>query len=242
MAIRKPILLIHWGNPSQEYDEIEEIKLLLEVYLFGGSIAKQRRLAPRMSPCRIRQPDVLTFQARLRTALKWRDNLQILYLSAHGSENQFCYDRNITSSVTYSSISQMLAKYLHPDNCVHVIFGSCGAMSPTHRIERCMPNQVHCVSGFTKEPTAADVSALLASIIEGDVSLFQKLSKCNVRICKDGISPEVATNSLTRRWNSILQRHKENPLRRVLGTGGEQVVTVKRNVRGHWHRRTTACT
>lgn len=169
MSIERPILLAHWGDSAKEVDEIEEIRLLLSVTLFGGSSTNQRRLAPTMSPCRIQRPDVSYLRARLRAALRRRGNLQILYLSAHGDKDQFCFDNKATSCVSYKTLGAMLGRYLRADDCVHVIFGSCGAMSPRYRVERAMPKQVYCVSGFTKEPTATDVSAHMASVIEDTV-------------------------------------------------------------------------
>lgn len=194
-----------------------------------------------MSSCRMQKPEVSYFRARLRTALRRRGNIQILYLSAHGDADQFCFDNKATSSVSYKTLGEILDQYLHADSYVHVIFGSCGAMAEKYRIEKLMPKQVYCVSGFTKEPTATDVAGHLVSVIEDDVSLFQKLSKRNSTICNGNTPLDSFSAELRRRWSAILKRHKENPIRSVLGSGGGTLVTATRDTHGRWRRRTTAC-
>lgn len=241
MSIKRPILLAHWGDPAKEFNEILEIQLLLSVTLFGGNESKQRLLAPTMSSCRIQRPDVSYLRDRLRTAIRQRGNLQILYLSAHGNKDQLCFDNKATSSVSYKTLGEFLGRYLRAGRSVHVILGSCGAMSEQYRIERVMPKQVYCISGFTQEPTAMDVSAHMVSVIEDDVSLFQQISKSNAAICNGRTPFDSLSANVRPRWLEILKRHKENPLRRVLGSGGGTLIMAKRDTRGNWRRRTITC-
>ena len=49
MSIDEPIVLVQWGDPQVEDEEIGEIKLLLEATLFGGDLQQQKSKAPQIA-------------------------------------------------------------------------------------------------------------------------------------------------------------------------------------------------
>jgi hypothetical protein len=241
MPSEEPIALIHWGDVAVENDEIEEIKLLLEATLFDGDRKKQAERAPQIVQLRIISQEITVLQRKLSCFLSKHRNLQVLYWTCHGNTAGFCFNQGDNSSISYLDFCDILSKSLRDNDCIHVVFGSCEAMDTHTKIEELMPNSVYCVSGFTYCPTSTDVAGLIASIIQDNVVIFNKLSSCNSESCGNGVTMK-QIRDVVKKWKAILDTHKDNPTREVLGTGGIAVVQATREPdTGEWKRRTTPC-
>jgi hypothetical protein len=106
------------------------------------------------------------------------------------------------------------------------------------KIEELMPKTVYAVSGFTHCPRATDVAALVASNVEDDAKLFQKVVQSNRRAVIDQNPPQHISESARHLWESVLRHHRENPISNVQNGSGYSVVQAKRVAgRDYWRRR-----
>jgi hypothetical protein len=232
------VLLVQWGESSVELDEISEIKMILEVTLFNGDLIEQARSAPLVAEKRITNPSVAIMGQDLRLFLASHKSIQVLYFSCHGNANGLSYSASGTPTVSYKDFVSLLRDGIDPDNCVHLIMGSCEAMSEQVSLETTMPDVIHWVSGFTHCPRPEDVAALAASHLQDDVALMSRLSAASRAACGHGL-PIGRMRKVTEKLKAVVETHKESPEREVRSDQGCEIVAATRDDSSHrWDRRT----
>ena len=237
MKSQSPIALVHWSDPKAEYDELGEIKLLLEATLFGGDLLAQAKRVPEIAELRISNSSLNAMRRELTCFLRRHANLQLLYFSCHGNEDGFSFDERGDPTIPYSEFGEMLNSALSRHDCVHIVFGSCLAMASSICIEQYMPRSIYAVSGFTGCPKATDVAALQASIIQDDVALFEELSNAS-EIANRSEIVDRKIQEVRFKWQTIINQRKEDPKREIRSQSGVAVVTANRDEKGeNWNRR-----
>jgi hypothetical protein len=242
MPTKEPIALIHWGDPAVEAEEIEEVQLLLEATLFNGDQAIQAKRSPRIAHLRLEKSDVKVMSAKLTAFISAHSNLQVIYFSCHGNSTSLVFAKSDGSEISYVDFVTILRRAFRDHGNVHIVLGSCEAMSALPHVETLMPPAVCAVSGFTCCPSPNDVAGLIASIIQDDVTLIENLTEAKQAVCRTGI-PFDKFGEVIERCKVILDQHTEDPSREVLGIGGGAIVQATRDPEtGCWCRRTWPCT
>lgn len=236
----EPIALIHWGDPNVEFDEIGEILFLLEATLYGDDVNTQAKRAPFIDKCWIDSPSVEGLQNDLSAFISGHRNLQIIYFTCHGNPGSFCFGESCDTLISSEDFCEILSRSLTRD-CVHLVFGSCGAMAPREKIEQFMPSTVNAVSGFTYRPNPQQVAGLISSIIQDDVSLLEQLITGNANVCNGDVSSDQIPHFIEM-MKRTLDNHTEHPTREVQGNDGIAVITTRRDDEsGDWRRTYTLC-
>ena len=239
MSIDEPIVLVQWGDPQVEDEEIGEIKLLLEATLFGGDLQQQKSKAPQIATLIIDKSSVDCLKQEFTAFMKTRKNVQTLYFSAHGNTTGLCFNQSGNPTIPYSDLGELLTDSLCSENCIHLVFGSCEAMNPSVNVEKYMPKTIYAVSGFSGCPKSTDVAGLLASIVQDDVSLSEKLISENKNVYATGKTKMQDVYKVIEKWKKILEQHQEDPTREVLNIAGISIVKkIRDEITGKWKRRT----
>lgn len=232
------ILLVQWGDPVVEYDELSEIKSILEMTLFDDDRSEQARSAPAIAEERISDHSILGLSQCLRLFLARHKSIQVIYFSCHGNANGLSHSQSGTPTVSYESFADLLRVGIASDNCVHLIMGSCDAMSDQVALETHMPPVIQWVSGFTGGPRPQDVAALAASHLQDDVALLSKLRARSKRECGCGL-PIDRMCDVIEAMKATVEAHIELPEREVRSDQGCAIVIATRDdLSRRWNRRT----
>ncbi len=222
-----PIFLIHWGSEN-EYPELGDVELFLDAEW-------EHRSVPRPSICasRVTESSPNAFLDELDRAVA-DPNLQLLYISAHGTREGLHYQPGSPVGLTYSQLGQKLGK--SACTCIHVVFGSCHAMDSSTDVGLHLPECVSRICGFTDVPDARSVAALIAGIILDEDRLFLGISGAiQERLGPQGLPYDEALPKIIGTMKATLEGHSPQVDALVLPDPGALLVRTRvRNPDGLW--------
>jgi len=108
-------------------------------------------------------------------------DIQIIYISAHGTSSGLSPAENLGPCVSYKELGDLLKEGDHGKAGLEIVFGSCKAMSNEVSIEQYLPQSVKYCWGFTGSPTGHSVLSLMTKVINHNIDLYKSLSSgCGV--------------------------------------------------------------
>ncbi len=186
-----PIVLIQWGDPRKEFPDIEEISALIE-----HDVADVFRNAgitelPEMVKLDVANDNPQLFREEIVQCLQRnRENVQIVYIGAHGNQRGICFDNTGAAVLTYEEIAGIVQEVFFDDNCLKVVFGVCTVMSDEVAVESKFPSSVSRIIGFADKPAGQDVAALVAGEIKNMMQLYVDLHKQSVVAIGESTTPD----------------------------------------------------
>lgn len=219
------VALLQWGplhEPDEPHDAAEKLRVSLK------EEAREDR-TPHITTLRVTEPNPESALEALHWLLSTHRHLQVLYVSAHGSQcGKLCFDVEGNSSVDYAAFGRALSRGLTGlKTKVVLVMGACFALNYETQLQEQLPPEVLEVVGFTVTPTVADVSALIAAVLKSDEELLEAVSKSVAAAANDG-------EDVARAAEDALDSHQSRLARFVEGTRGNEIRHLHRDESGIW--------
>lgn len=168
-----PAVLVQWGAPVFEFEDFPEIKMLLEADVYSNS-AHFKKEGLDICTCRIFEESSEAFESGLTNVLRRNQELQTLYLAAHGSSGGLVFAVDSKAKISYQRIGEIVEENT-TDAALQVVFGCCGAMRAVPHVESHFPTNVYEVVGFSNKPTGLAAAELMAGVLKDQVKLFREI-------------------------------------------------------------------
>lgn len=237
-----PVVVLQWGDVSVDGDDYQEIVENLSVHVYPDDAKKMEEECPTIYHQIIESDNPADFLSAIITALRRNPDVQFFYIAAHGDGEHLLYSIDGQSKISLAEIGELFNNPLLSGS-VHVVFGACHSMTRMHRIEQHIGTAVHCLIGFTFEPTNLDTAALMAGVLADAIGLFSKLSRVN-RIALGQISEEEknrfkgVASAVAKALKDVVDNHTPEEIKYINDNGGLAVIVAERDVdSGGWNRR-----
>jgi hypothetical protein len=232
------VVLVHWGDPLVEFQDIQEIICQLRIYAYDDNEELFDLAGVGVCECRVPSEPADAFKNALVEAFRRNPEIQVLYLAAHGGDRGLVYATGAEAVVSYGEISQIIRENSE-DDALQVVFGSCNAMGVQPKIESLFPSQVYEVVGYWDKPTGPEAAALMASVLIDQVRLFRELQNTSmatmVQVNETAQNNESEVVAIIR---AVLDQHTDNYTETVVPDSGRFIVRAVRDpVSGAWSRR-----
>jgi len=162
-----PIVMVHWDHGVR--DEISEAKALLVKHIPANQ-------CPVIDARRIIDRNPQSFLSAIDELLRTNPWAQISYVSAHGTNQGLHFLPDAADPlVTYAQIAEVFQRHQATQSLLSLVMGSCRAAAGGTPLRDMLPTCVNRYVGFTGQPKASEVAALVAGVIAGDVAFYQEL-------------------------------------------------------------------
>lgn len=222
--------MVHWDHGS--LDEISEAKALLAKHFPANHcpVIDARRVTDRNPQSLLDAIDEL-----LRTN-PWA---QISYVSAHGTNQGLHFLPDVADPmVDYTQIAEVLQRHRAQQSLLSLVMGSCRAAAGGTPLRDMLPTSVSRYVGFTGEPKASQVAALVAGVIAGDVAFYEELQAQMERPIQ--VVPGSPPSEVLRQIAEPVINAHDPAIDRYLPNDGENwgfLFDYVRSDNGVWHQR-----
>jgi hypothetical protein len=190
--------MVQWG-PIEETDELNVIVSTMVAQFPGRNLH-----VPCVSTMRITEPTPSAFRESVRAFLRGHENLQTVYLSAHGLQTGLSFERN-ARPISPRQIGETIRLGTLHRSGVSLVLGCCYAFDRLNTLRNEMPSSISWLYGFEAAPRASDVANLMVAVLADDQRLFNNLATVGVNP-----GPDFAAN-YRRGLEAVLNAHHGAP-------------------------------
>lgn len=221
------VVLLHWGDPGVEREEIDEIRMLVESYGYPTPEVCQREGLD-ICECRVLTPTPDAFEEGLASVLRRNPGVQILYITAHGDRNGLAFSRTAILRVPYSRVAAIIRANTD-DGALEIVLGSCQAMDYGQRIEGQFPPQVRSIIGFADQPDSTEVAELMGGVLNNSLALFRQLRQPGQLHFAEAATRANGSPSVADVWRVVVEHHLARPEVLIQQPHGRWLVTATRD-------------
>ena len=223
------ITMVLWLD-DEEFDEIEEATRII-----SEKFPPER--VPHIAAKIVKGGTGDDFILAIDEALAENPFAQAAFLSAHGTkEGLHLHRKQADPMVYFQQVADVFKKHEARQKRLRLVMGACHAGSSIVPLRDLLPMCVTRYTAFQGEPSAGNVSEMVASVIGNKINLFKDIQdaiETGTVGYKSGMKPSEVLEQLV---TPTLDAHKEDPGRFIKGTNqGGYLFDFIRDKAGKWH-------
>lgn len=229
VVTKAPIIMVLWLDDN-EFDEMEEAKRII-----SEKFPPER--VPQIAVKIVRGGTGDDFLSAINEALAENPFAQAAFLSAHGTKEGLHLHRKQTDPMVYfQQVADVFKKHEARQKRLRLVMGACHAGSSIVPLRDLLPMCVTRYTAFQGEPSAGNVSEMIASVIGNKIDLFEDIQdaiETGKVMYKSGMKPSEVLEQLV---TPALDAHKDDPGRFIESTNqGGYLFDFIRDRAGNWH-------
>lgn len=223
------ITMVLWLD-DEEFDEIEEAtRIICEKF--------PPERVPHIAAKIVKGGTGDDFILAIDEALAENPFAQAAFLSAHGTKEGLHLHRKQPDPMVYfQQVADVFKKHEARQKRLRLVMGACHAGSSIVPLRDLLPTCVTRYTAFQGEPSAGNVSEMVASVIGNKINLFKDIQdaiETGTVEHKSGMKPSEVLEQLV---TPALDAHKDDPGRFIKGTNqGGYLFDFIRDKAGKWH-------